>query len=310
MKYGFGIDVGGTTVKFAFFDIEGNLRKKWEIPTRLTENGSLILPDIAESVSESLQKWQLARRSILGIGIGVPGAVEADGTVNRCVNLGWGRFNLRDALEKMTGLPVVVGNDASLAALGECWKGVGQGCRNMALVTLGTGIGGGIVADGKILYGTHGAGGELGHMTVNPLETEACACGKQGCAEQYCSATGIVRLTQKHLAVSAFPSVLRGEAFSCKDVFDAAAEGDIPAREALEQVYGYLGMLMANVCCVTDPEMVVLGGGVSKAGQPLLDGAKQYFEKYCFHACRDTKFALATLGNDAGIYGAFKLLTG
>ena len=305
MGQGFGIDVGGTAVKLGFFNTEGLLLEKWEIPTRLEENGRYILPNIAEAVAGYLQKRQLSRAEVLGIGIGVPGAVTADGTVNRCVNLGWGRFDLCGELENLTGLRVVAGNDASLAALGECWKG---GYENMALVTLGTGVGGGIVADGKILYGAHGAGGEIGHMTVNPSETEVCSCGKQGCAEQYCSATGIVRLTKKHLAESLSPSVLRGRKFSCKDVFDAAAGGDVPAMEVLEQVYSYLGLLIANVCCVADPEMVVLGGGVSKAGKPLLEGARQYFEKYCFHACRDTKFALATLGNDAGIYGAFNLL--
>ena len=225
--------------------------------------------------------------------------------MNRCVNLGWGRFDLCGELEKLTGLRVVAGNDASLAALGESRKG---GYRNMALVTLGTGVGGGIVTDGKILYGAHGAGGEIGHMTVNPLETEVCSCGKFGCAEQYCSATGIVRLAKKHLAENPSPSGLRGRDFYCKAVFDAAANGDIPAKEVLEQVYGYLGMLIANVCAVADPETVVLGGGVSRAGQPLLDGVKKYFEKYCFHACRDMKFTLATLGNDAGIHGAFGLL--
>jgi glucokinase len=177
----------------------------------------------------------------------------------------------------------------------------------MVLVTLGTGIGSGVVVDGKILYGTHGAGGEIGHMTVNPLETEVCTCGKRGCAEQYCSAAGIVRLTKKYLAESPFSSVLGGD-FTCKDVFAAAAGGDIPATQALEQAYHYLGLMLAHVCCAIDPEMVVLGGGVSQAGQPLLEGAKQYFEKYCFHACRDTQFTLATLGNDAGICGAYKLL--
>ena len=304
MQYGFGIDVGGTTVKLGFLDAEGNLREKWEIPTRLEENGRYILADIADSVQAYLEKQNLSRVDILGIGIGVPGAVTADGVVNRCVNLGWGKVNVCEELGKMTGLPVVAGNDASLAALGESRK---SGYGNMVLVTLGTGIGGGVVIDGKLLSGSHGAGGEIGHITVNPLETEVCSCGKQGCAEQYCSATGIVRLMKKHLAASPFPSVLQGD-FTCKDVFAAAAAGDIPATEVLEQVYGYLGMLLANVCCVADPEVVMLGGGVSKAGQPLLEGAKAYFERYCFHACRDTRFALATLGNDAGVYGAFQLL--
>lgn len=309
MQYGFGVDLGGTTVKIACFDREGNMLSKWEIPTRTEQNGKYILPDIAASIDAFLEEKTIARENLMGIGIGVPGAVERDGTVNRCVNLGWGRFNICQELKGLTGLPVAAGNDATVAALGECWAGGGKGCENMVMVTLGTGVGGGIVVNGKIVYGAHGAGGEIGHIVLNREETEVCGCGKRGCAEQYCSATGIVRLAKKYLAATTRTSVLRKQKnFSCKDVFDAAAAGDIPAVEILEQVYAYLGEFLADVCCVADPEVVVLGGGVSKAGEPLLEGAKRYFEHFCFHACQDTRFALATLGNDAGAYGAFKLL--
>lgn len=309
MGYGFGVDLGGTTVKIACFDGEGKLLSKWEIPTRKAQNGQLILPDIADSVAAFLQDNQISREDVLGIGIGVPGAVEQSGIVNRCINLGWDRLDVSGQLGELTGFPVAVGNDATVAALGECWAGGGRGCRNMVLVTLGTGVGGGVVTDGHILYGAHGAGGEIGHITLNRAETEVCACGKRGCAEQYCSATGIVRLMKKHLQETCRSSVLGNvKTFTCKDVFDAAGSGDIPALEVLEQVYAYLGELLADVCCVADPEVVVLGGGVSKAGQPLLDGAREYFENFCFHACRETRFALATLGNDAGVYGAYKLL--
>jgi len=308
MAWGFGVDVGGTTVKIACFDTEGTLHSRWEIPTRTEQGGKQILPDIAGAIQNYMTEQKIPQGEILGIGIGVPGAVENRWVVNRCVNLGWDRLDVREALGRLTGLPVVVGNDATLAALGEWWKGGGQKS-DMVLVTLGTGVGGGIVLDGKSLAGTHGAGGEIGHIVVNPDETEPCSCGKRGCAEQYCSATGIVRLAKRHLAGTACPSELKNcKNFTCKDVFDAAARGDIPAIETLEQVYGYLGRLVANVCCVVDPEIVVLGGGVSKAGQPLLEGARQYFETECFHACRETRFALATLGNDAGVYGAFCLL--
>lgn len=309
MEYGFGVDLGGTTVKIACFTREGNMLNKWEIPTRTEENGKHILPDIGESVKNYIEQNGLPKQDILGVGIGVPGAVLSTGEVNRCINLGWGRFNICQELSRLTGLPVAAGNDASVAALGECWKGGGQGYENLVLVTLGTGVGGGVVIDGKILHGNHGAGGEIGHIVLNREETRVCGCGKRGCAEQYCSATGVVSLTKQHLAKTHGESVLRNrEDFTCKDVFDAAAAGDIPAAEALEQAYEYLGILLANVCCVTDPEVVVLGGGVSKAGAPLLEGARRYFEKHCFHACRETRFALAKLGNDAGVYGAFKLL--
>jgi len=308
MRYGFGVDLGGTTVKIAFFSEEGTMLAKWEIPTNTENAGAQILPDIAASVLEYLERSGVPKTDILGIGIGVPGPVDDMGLVNRCHNLGWGVFNIHEELGRLTGMRVVAGNDATVAALGECWKGGGGGCQSMVFVTLGTGVGGGIVVGGKVVNGAHGAGGEIGHMVLNRNETESCTCGKRGCVEQYCSATGIVRLMKKHLAASDRVSVLRGRKFTCKDVFDAAEGGDIPATEVLEQVYAYLGEFLAGVCCVVDPEVVVLGGGVSKAGQPLLEGAQRYFEHYCFHACSDTRFSLATLGNDAGAYGAFKLI--
>ena len=308
MKYGFGIDLGGTTVKLAFFDEEGTMLNKWEIPTVTANNGKQILPDIAASIRSHLDKIGIAGKDILGIGIGVPGPVNNQGVVNMCVNLGWGTFNIHEELGKLTGFPVKAGNDANVAALGEYWKGGGQGCENMVFATLGTGVGGGIVHEGQLVHGVHGAGGEIGHMVINKQETVRCNCGKFGCVEQYCSATGVVRIAEKMLAQTDGSSTLR-EIFplTCKDVFDAAAAGDVLAADILEQVYAYLGEFLANICCIMDPEAVVLGGGVSKAGLPLLDGAKRYFNKYVFHGAKDVRFALASLGNDAGAYGAFKL---
>ena len=309
MKYGFGIDVGGTTVKLAYFDQEGNMLDKWEIPSVTADNGKQILPDIANSVQNYLKEHNIPREQIIGLGIVVPGPVNDVGDVNCCVNLGWGKFNIHETLKELTGFPVVAGNDATVAAVGECWKGGGQGYQNMVFVTLGTGVGGGIVIGGKAVHGAHGAGAEIGHIVINRDETEACGCGKRGCVEQYCSATGIVRIAKQFLAKSDRASEMRGvEKLTAKDIFDAAANGDILATEALEQVYAYMGEFLANVCCVADPDMVVFGGGVSNAGEPLLEGVKKYFEHYAFHACRETKFALATLGNDAGAYGAFKLI--
>jgi glucokinase len=309
MQYGFGVDLGGTTVKIAFFDTEGTMLDKWEIPTRTQENGKHILPDIAESVQQYLAQKQIDRQAVVGIGIGVPGPVDDTGVVNRCVNLGWGVFNIHQELGALTGFPVKAGNDATVAALGECWKGGGQGCENMVMATLGTGVGGGIIIGGRALNGVHGAGGEIGHMVLNRKETEACGCGKKGCAEQYCSATGVVRVAKRYLAKTEEASSLREiDALTAKAVFDAGKAGDKVALEILEQVYAYLGEFLANICNVVDPEVVVLGGGVSKAGQPLLEGAKRHFDKWVFHGAKDVKFALATLGNDAGAYGAFKLV--
>ena len=297
MRYGFGVDLGGTTVKIAYFDEIGNLLAKWEIPTVTENNGAQILPDIAASIRQFIDGNQLNETAILGLGIGVPGPVDAKGVVNKCVNLGWGVFNIADELTHLTGFPVMAGNDANVAALGEYWMGGGKGCDNMVFVTLGTGVGGGIVIEGKLLHGTHGSGAEIGHMVLNRNETAVCGCGKRGCVEQYCSATGISRLARLHGM---------GD-MTCKDIFDAGKAGDSKALDVLDEYYEYLGEFLGSLCSVVDPEIVVLGGGVSKAGQVLIDGVVPRFHKYVFHAAEDVKFALASLGNDAGAYGAFKL---
>ena len=309
MKFGFGVDLGGTTVKIAYFDETGTMIEKWEIPTVTANGGEQILPDIAAAINSYIEKNGLAKEQLVGIGIGVPGPVIGGGVVKVCDNLGWGTVDVRGILSGLTGLPVCVGNDANVAALGEGWKGGGKDCSNMVLVTLGTGVGGGIVVNGRQVCGRFGAGGEIGHMVLVPDEKEYCNCGKRGCVEQFCSATGIVRVAKRYLASHEAQSVLRGvETLTAKDVFDAAAAGDAAAKAILEQVYDYMGQFLANIGCVVDPEVFVFGGGVSKAGQPLLDGARRAFDKYVYHASTEVRFALASLGNDAGAYGAFKLL--
>ena len=308
MKYGFGVDLGGTTVKIAYFDENGTMLNKWEIPTVTAGGGAQILPDIAASIKGYMAEHEVDPSSIVGIGIGVPGPVDGKGVVNKCINLGWGVFNISDALSDLTGFPVKAGNDANVAALGEYWKGGGQGCDNMVFATLGTGVGGGIVIDGHLLHGAHGSGGEIGHLVLNRDETEKCGCGKTGCVEQYCSATGIVRMAYKHLAsTEEFSSLRILESISCKDIFDAGKAGDAVALQILDKYYSLLGEFLANLCCVVNPEAVVLGGGVSKAGKVLIEGTKPYFLKNVFHAAANVRFELASLGNDAGAYGAFKL---
>lgn len=308
MKYGFGVDLGGTTVKIAYFDETGTMLDKWEIPTVTADGGKQILPDIAASINGYRQSHSIPDASLLGLGIGVPGPVDANGMVNRCVNLGWGTFNISKELGTLTGLSVKAGNDANVAALGEYWKGGGKGCENVVFVTLGTGVGGGIIIEGRLLHGSHGSGAEIGHMVLNPKETVVCNCGKRGCVEQYCSATGIVRLTKIRLAQDDSPSSLRSlETVTCRDIFDAGKAGDKMALEILDQYYDLMGQFLGNVCTVVDPEVVVIGGGVSKAGDILLKGIEPYFKKYVFHAASSVQFNLASLGNDAGAYGAFKL---
>ena len=308
MKYGFGIDLGGTTVKIAYFEESGTMLEKWEIPTVTADGGAQILPDIAASIRSFIEAHQINETSVLGLGIGVPGPVNAKGVVNKCINLGWGVFNIAEELTRLTGFPVKAGNDANVAALGEFWKGGGQGCDNMVFVTLGTGVGGGIVVEGNLLHGAHGSGAEIGHLCVNPEETVRCNCGNYGCVEQYCSATGIVRLAKLYLAANDTATSLREvETLTCKDIFDAAKADDAAALAILDQVYSYMGLFLANVCSTVNPEVVVIGGGVSKAGDMLVKGVEPYFHKHVFHAAGGARFAMASLGNDAGAYGAFKL---
>lgn len=303
-NYVFGVDIGGTTVKIGLFTVAGELLDKWEITTRTDEGGKYILGDIAESIDAKLAEKEIEKTDVAGIGMGVPGPVKDDGTVLRCVNLGWGIFNVSEELSKLTGLPVKAGNDANMAALGEMWQGGGKGCKNQVMVTLGTGVGGGIIINGKMLSGVNGAGGEIGHIQVNESETDVCGCGRKGCLEQYTSATGIVRLANIALNNTDKPSSLRKVQYiSAKEVFDAAKNGDELANELVENHGKCLGKALAQIACTVDPELFVIGGGVSRAGSIIIETTEKYFQENAFHACKKTKFALATLGNDAGIYG-------
>ena len=310
-KYIFGVDLGGTTVKMGLFLSSGELLHTWEIPTRTEKGGKYILGDIADSVIETLREREISKDDVEGIGVGVPGPVGADGTVFKCVNLGWGVFNVADRLQELTGLKVKAGNDANVAALGEMWQGGGKGCHSIVMITLGTGIGGGIILNGEILSGTNGAAGEVGHIPVWDDETEMYGCGKRGCLEQYGSATGIVRVAKRYLKAHDEPSILRQyDDFTAKEVCDAAKENDAIAIEILDLVGKTLGKALACISCVVNTEAFVIGGGVSRAGSVLLDPIEKYFKEYAFHAARDTEFKLATLGNNAGIYGGAKMIAG
>ena len=308
-KYAFGVDIGGTTVKLGLFDESGVVLDKWEIPTAKENGGEKILPDVAQSIRAKIEEKGIAVSDVAGIGVGAPGAVDEQGTmVKGAVNLGWSRLNIPDELHKYLDVPVKAANDANVAAFGEMWQGGGKGYRNLVAVTLGTGVGGGIIVEGKILTGATGAGGEIGHMHVEDAENEECGCKNKGCLEQYASATGITRLANRRLAKDDMPSVLRSGEVTAKTVFDAVKAGDALAIEVAEQFGEYLGKGLALVAAVVNPEIFVIGGGVSKAGDVLLSYVEPVFQKYAFLACRDAKFALATLGNDAVIYGAAGLI--
>ena len=308
-KYAFGVDIGGTTVKIGLFDRDGCVLDKWEIPTVKDNNGAAILPDVAESIIAKMKEKGITAEDIAGIGVGAPGAVDDKGTlVNGAVNLGWGVFSIPKVLSAYLDVPVKATNDANAAAFGEMWQGGGKGYDNMVAVTLGTGVGGGIIVDGKIVAGAAGAGGEIGHIHIEDNETEICGCKNKGCLEQYASATGIVRLAKRRLVKDDKPSVLRESSVTAKSVFDAVKAGDEVAIEIAEQFGEYLGKGLATVAAVVNPEIFVIGGGVSKAGEILLSYVEPVFQKYAFSACRGAKFSLATLGNDAGIYGAAGLI--
>lgn len=308
-SYCFGIDVGGTTIKCGLFQTDGTLLEKWEIVTRTENKGENILPDVAETIAQKLAEKGIEKSDVEGVGIGIPGPINAKGEAACAVNLYWGFTPVAQILHDLTGLKAFAGNDANVAALGEAWKGAAAGSSNVILATLGTGVGGGIIIDGKIVAGAHGAGGEIGHSMTVRDEEESCNCGNKGCLEQYTSATGIVRVAKRMLDASDEDSTLRGiENLTAKDVLDAFKAGDSLAVRIMEYVCDLLGGALANFSAVVDPETIVIGGGVSKAGQPLADCIQKYYAKYAFASCKETPIVLATLGNDAGIYGAAKMV--
>ena len=307
-RYVFGADVGGTTAKIGLLTEGGEKLDFWEIPTRTEDKGKMILSDVSESIRAKMKERNIEDTEVIGAGIGVPGAVNIDGLCYQAVNLGWENYNVVNEFHSKLKLPVKAGNDANVAALGEAWKGGGKGYKNMLLVTLGTGVGGGIINEGKIITGAVGSGGEIGHIHLVDDEVDACGCGNHGCFEQYASATGAMRLAKRALASSDEDSVLRQGDFECKDIFDAAKKGDALAIKIAEQYGYYLGKGIAIAATVVNPEIIVLGGGVSKAGDMLFDLLMPSFKKYSFSGCADAKFALAKLGNDAGVYGAAKLV--
>lgn len=309
--YVFGVDIGGTTIKLGFFSTDGKLLDKWEIPTDKSENGKNILSDAAAAISNKMTERKITGAEVEGIGIGVPGPVDPAGVVHRCINIGWGIVDIKQELNRLLpDIPnVAAANDANVAALGELWQGGAKGCSSAVMITVGTGIGGGVVINGKIIAGANGGAGEIGHITVKPDETVACNCGKCGCLEQYTSANGIVFLAKRMLAESDKPSKLREmEKFTSREICDLAREGEEMAKDIIEQFGCYLGSAMSYVGCAVDPEVFIIGGGMSKAGSIVTDAVMKHYSKNVFHISANTKAVIATLGNDAGIYGCARMV--
>lgn len=307
--YCFGIDIGGTSIKCGLFTELGELIEKWEIKTNREDKGAKVPYDIGATIEEKLKERGISKDKVVGVGVGVPGPIKEDGTVLKCANLGWDIFNVNDKMSEITGLKVAAGNDANVAALGEMWKGGGKGYQDVVLITLGTGVGGGIIIGGKVIAGSNGAGGEIGHITIDPKEEDTCGCGGHGHLEQYASATGIVRMAKKRLLdTSKKTSLSEINELTAKDIFDHAKAGDEVAISLVEDLGKYLGLALSHIAAGVDPQVFVIGGGVSKAGEILIDVTKKYYEQNILYALRNKEFRLAELGNDAGIYGSAKLI--
>ena len=315
-KWLLGVDLGGTTTKLAFINLSGEIIHKWEIATDRSENGKNITTNIAKTIDAKLAELDEMKSRILGIGVGAPGPVRfEDGSLYEAINIGsWHHYPLKDLLEVETSLPVVIDNDANIAALGEMWKGAGQGAKDLVCITLGTGVGGGVITNGQMVHGKSGAAGEIGHITVVTENGAPCNCGKTGCLETVVSATGIVRLAQEALLKDKGTSLLQqklnaGQSLSSKLVFECAIEEDGLSKSIVEMVSFYLGLALSHIGNLLNPEKIVIGGGVSKAGDVLINAVRENFEKYAFkRVLKSTKVLPATLGNDAGVIGAAWLI--
>ena len=311
-----GIDLGGTSVKLAILTTVGEIQEKWSIKTNILDEGSHIVPDIIDSIKHRFETYGLTKEDFLGVGMGSPGVVNSEaGTVIGAYNLNWKTLQLvKDQFESALGLPFFIDNDANVAALGEQWVGAGNNNPNVVFMTLGTGVGGGVIAAGNLIRGVKGAGGELGHITVDFDAPFACTCGKKGCLETVASATGIVNLTRRYAEEYAGDAKLKqliddGEEVTAKDVFDLAKEGDDLALIVYRHFSNYLGVACANIAAVLNPAYIVLGGGVSAAGEFLLDGVRNVFADNSFPQIKEsTQIVLATRGNDAGVLGAASLV--
>lgn len=308
-----GADIGGTTVKLAVVNDAGEIQKKWEIPTNTTNQGKSIPKDIHHAIEETLEELHISKDRVVGIGAGAPGFVNtATGYIHEAVNIGWKDYDFGNILSELTGMSVSVDNDANLAALGENWLGAGQGAKNLIAVTLGTGVGSGIIANGEIINGANGTAAEIGHMTVVKEGGAPCNCGKTGCLETEASATGITRKAK--LAFINYPesilkSSIENDDLTAKDVFEAEAKGDELAVEVLRDVRDVLGLSIANLAIALNPEKIVIGGGVSQAGEQLLRPLQEVYQSYALaRTAEATSFDLAQLGNDAGVIGGAYLV--
>jgi glucokinase len=308
-KWLVGVDLGGTTIKIAFVTLDGHIVEKWEIPTNINEDGKHIVMDITDSIHSKLKELSEPKEKLESIGMGAPGFIDMKtGFIYHAVNIGWRDYPLKEELEKATGLSVIVDNDANIAAIGEMWRGAGDGEGNVLMVTLGTGVGGGIIVNGHIMHGTNGMAGEIGHITAIPEGGASCNCGRTGCIETIASATGISRISKEKALQDTSSSLYallqeKGE-IKAKDVVAAAEKGDTAAIETLNEVTFHLGLVIANLANSINPGKIVIGGGVSKAGHTLMERLEQKFKHFALpRVAEGAEMKVATLGNDAGVIG-------
>nr|WP_309100335.1 ROK family glucokinase [Fredinandcohnia onubensis] len=312
-KYAIGVDIGGTTVKLGLFNLNGVIIEKWDINTNRTNKGHLILRDIWNSINQHLFSQQITQKEILGIGVGAPGFVDnKKGVVHEAVNIGWKDIDLSTKLSNLSSLPVYVENDANLAALGENWKGAGENNQDIIVITLGTGVGGGIIVNGELLNGSNGTAGEIGHIIIDP-NGYPCNCGRKGCLDTIASGNGIVR--QALEKIPDYPNSLlvdhyqEHHSITAKDIFDFAAQGDPLSEQIIDYTADVLGSVIANTALITNPSKILIGGGVSKAGEQFINKIKNYFSKYTLPRTNEgSEIKIAELGNDAGIIGAAYLV--
>jgi len=306
-----GVDVGGTTMKLGICNAEGTLLQTFEGPTEVNKGSDAILHNIAtyskQIVEESSYSWE----QVQGVGIGIAGFLDIpNGFMKHSPNLYINNVDIKGTLEKELNVLIKVNNDANVAALGEAWAGAGRGISNCVMYTLGTGVGGGIIIDGKIVEGFQSVAGELGHMAIVPdLEAIQCGCGKRGCLETVSSATGIIRMAEEAVARGDRTTLASVEKIMAKDVLDAAKAGDEVATRITARAAYYLGRSMAMMSVILNPECYIIGGGVAKAGDFLFDQIREVFEKYTQDASKENvKIVPAVLGNNAGVVGAAGLI--
>ncbi|MDN5293590.1 MAG: glucokinase [Eubacteriales bacterium] len=308
-KFVIGLDLGGTNIKGALLDMDGHTREKIRIST-LAEQGAEKVVDRMAGVVEDLIQWgNLDKSQILGVGVGVPGQLDyRAGKVKFAPNLHWRDFPLREELVRRLGVPVFLENDGNVAALGEKWAGAAREARNVLAITIGTGIGGGILVDGRIYRGSGGSAAEVGHMIMDengPL----CNCGRRGCLETLTAAPAILRQAREAIAAGRKTSLAAQKELDAKDVFIAAERGDLVAREIIERVSHYLGLAIANLINVLNPDMVVIGGGVARAGDILINPIREKALAHSLEAAAEVvRIVPAHLGNDAGCIGAGALV--